>query len=172
MSEEKKKLMYLCVNRPQAAMNLLIDNITEVSGMAERMIPSIDSRLVCWAEHMDQGEQGGSGGGNMIATLMECKGDLTRSTVPGSSMPDAIYDTDRIIRKLDDKQPKLAQVVREHYQNASALPEQRYAACECSMKTYYRRLGKAHHAVLFMVKGGKATKSGERVAAMRLRKAG
>lgn len=143
--------------------------------MAEGMISSIDSRLVQWAEGVESGSYGsGSGGGasNMIATLMACKGDLTRSTASVSGMSDAVYDTGRAVDKLDGTHPTLAQVVREHYLNASALPEQRLQACACSQKTYYRRLGKAHHALLFMLKGGKATKSGERVAAMRLRKAG
>ena len=149
-----------------------IVNINGVSNMAERMIPSIDNRLVCWAEFMARGENGGSAATNMIATLMECRGDLTRSTTPPCSMPDAIYDTDRIVSKLADSHPALAQVVREHYENASALPEHRYIACGCSMKTYYRRLAQAHHAVLFMVKGGKVTKSRERITVRQLREAG
>lgn len=147
------------------------NNMIGASSMQERMIPSIDNRLVRWAEYMEHGE-GGSSGGNMIAVLMECKGDLTRSTVQGGSMPDAIYDTDRIVRQLDDTQPSLAQVVREHYQNASALPEQRYIACGISESTYYRRLGQAHHAVLFLLKGGKVTTSREQITVRQIRKAG
>lgn len=146
------------------------NNIIGASRMAERMIPSIDNRLINWAEYMERGVGGSSG--NMIAVLMECKGDLTRSTAPASDMPDVIYDTDRIVSKLDDTQPALAQVVREHYQNASALPEQRYIACGVSESTYYRRLGQAHHAVLFLLKGGKVTTSREQITVRQIRKAG
>lgn len=146
-------------------------NIIGVNSMQERMIPSIDNRLVRWAEYIARGE-GGSTATNMIAVLIECGGDLTRSTVQGGSMPDAIYDTDRIVRQLDETQPTLAQVVREHYQNASALPEQRYIACGCARATYYRHLAQAHHAVLFMLKGNKVTRSREQITVRQLRKAG
>jgi len=150
-------------------------NSIGVSRMAERMIPSIDNRLTNWAEWKarDKFDDPGIGyGRSVVSTLMESKGVVVRSTVPASSMPDAIFDTDKAVRHIEKKKPELGQVIREHYLNMTSTPVQKHAACGCSSSTYHRRLAQAHQAVQMMLPGGKRSRARELITVRELKKAG
>ena len=146
----------------------------EVQGMSERMIPSIDNRLTIWGEYLNDERVGVSmgGTGNMISALMSGKGVIVRSTGSDSGMPDAIYDTDKAVRRIEEADPALGQVIREHYENLTSTKEQKMAACGCSERTYYRRLAQSHHAVVMLLGSERRTQSGVRVAVRQLKKAG
>lgn len=141
--------------------------------MTERMIPSIDNRLTNWAEWIEREKRGAfAQGRSIIATLIDSKGVISRSSGQSSGMPDVIYDTDRAVRHVEQKCPLLGMVIREHYQNTSSSAEQKQTACGCSNGTYYRRLAQAHHAILMLLSAGKQTRSRERITVRQLKKAG
>lgn len=116
-----------------------------------KTIASIDARLQRWAAwSLDgRGKLVGGIGASPVATIMDSCGHVVRSTAPASSMPDDIFDTDRAVTQLP---AALNQVVREHYLHSDADEVTRVANCNCSPKTYYRRLARAHHAIQFMLK--------------------
>jgi hypothetical protein len=113
----------------------------------QKLIPSMDLKLKCWAEHYSNEALGGAGGGNVIARLMQSQGVLISSTSDNVSIPDEVYDMDKLIKKLPTN---LNNVVKEHYLNADSLEEQRLLACSCSRRTYFRRLASAHAALVVM----------------------
>ena len=109
------------------------------------MIKRIDEMLRLWAEdlHYDSGEP--TGNGNMIALLMECKGELIRGTRGSRVLLDESADVELIVNKHLDAQ--LAVVVREHYCNPDSVLSQKVLFCGCSLKTYYQRLHDAHERI-------------------------
>ena len=116
-----------------------------------KTIAWVDVRLQRWAEYVERERQGGGNTQrNVIATLMDSRGVVARGTAADSgSMPDAIYDTDRAVHQLPGP---LAQVVVEHYRHADAPESTRVARCQCSRRTYYRRLARAHQAVMMLLR--------------------
>ncbi|MEM5529566.1 hypothetical protein WN093_12135 [Gammaproteobacteria bacterium AS21] len=118
--------------------------------MAElKLIPSMDAKLIRWAEFVSQ-SAGQSTGANIIAKAMASGGMIVRATNPDiGSLPDDVYDLGKLIEGLEKN---LRVVVHEHYLNVPSMLEQRLKACGCSNGTYYRRLSKAHYALLYLSK--------------------
>lgn len=107
------------------------------------MIKRIDDMLKLWAEELHSPmASGGVSGGNMIAMLMECKGDLIRGTRGSRVLLDESADIELIVNK--HLAPELTLVVREHYCNRDSDLSQKYRHCGCSRDTYYHRLHQAH----------------------------
>ena len=115
------------------------------------MIRRIDTLLKLWAEDLHAPPQGACGGGNMIAMLMECKGELIRGTRGSRVLLDESADVELIVNK--HLAPELAVVVREHYCNWESLLSQKYAHCRCSRETYYQRLHEAHECIAMLLMG-------------------
>lgn len=117
------------------------------------MIKWIDEMLKLWAEDLHspcRGIAGGSGG-NMIAMLMECKGELIRGTRGSRVLLDESADIELIVNK--HLAPELAVVVREHYCNRDSFLSQKMLHCRCSSKTYYQRLHHAHEYIAGLLMG-------------------
>lgn len=110
------------------------------------MIKRIDEMLKLWAEELHS-EQPASefGGGNMIAMLMACKGELIRGTRGSRVLLDESADIELIVNKHLPAQ--LTVVVREHYCNHDSFLSQKITYCGCSRKTYYERLHEAHECI-------------------------
>ncbi|KAA8552350.1 MULTISPECIES: hypothetical protein [Pseudomonas fluorescens group] len=109
------------------------------------MIKRIDEMLKIWAQELHQlstCNDGGSTGGNIIAVLMACKGELIRGTRGSRVLLDESADIELIVNK--HLSPELALVVVEHYCNYESLLSQKYLHCGCSRDTYYQRLHEAH----------------------------
>ena len=109
------------------------------------MIKRIDEMLKLWAEDLHSPVStslGGASGGNMIAMLMECKGELIRGTRGSRVLLDESADIELIVNK--HLAPELALVVMEHYCNHESFLSQKMLHCGCSAPTYYRRLHDAH----------------------------
>ncbi|PNG30971.1 PA0613 family protein [Pseudomonas protegens] len=109
------------------------------------MIKRIDEMLKLWAQDLHMPTTlaiGTVGGGNMIAMLMECKGELIRGTRGSRVLLDESADIELIVNK--HLPPELALVVMEHYCNYDSLLSQKMLHCGCSAPTYYRRLHEAH----------------------------
>ena len=109
------------------------------------MIRRIDEMLKLWAQDLHTPmnvTHGGSSGGNMIAMLMECKGELIRGTRGSRVLLDESADIELIVNK--HLAPELSLVVWEQYCNNDSFLSQKLLHCGCSSKTYYRRLHDAH----------------------------
>jgi hypothetical protein len=117
------------------------------------LIKHVDEVLRLWAEDLHSPHQsvGVAGGGNMIAMLMECKGELIRGTRGSRVLLDESADIELIVNK--HLAPELALVVREHYCNRESLLSQKMLFCGCSSKTYYQRLHRAHELIGGMLMG-------------------
>jgi hypothetical protein len=118
------------------------------------LIKRIDEMLKLWAQdlHSPMTETyGGSTGGNMIAMLMECKGELIRGTRGSRILLDESADIELIVNKHLPAQ--LSVVVREHYCNHESFLSQKYTHCGCSRDTYYQRLHEAHLHIAGMLMG-------------------
>ena len=114
------------------------------------MIKRIDTLLKLWADDLHSDAPEGSGSGNMIAMLMETKGELIRGTRGSRVLLDDSADIELIVNK--HLSPELSVVVREHYCNHDSFLSQKMLFCGCSAPTYYRRLHEAHQYIdgLFM----------------------
>lgn len=113
------------------------------------MIGYIDEALQLWAAELHAPDRDcvamGGGGGNIIATLMATRGDLTRSTRGPRVLLDRAAEIELIVNKyLPFKEH---QVVIEHYTNYDSLDAQKWAACGCSRPQFYRRLHTAHELI-------------------------
>lgn len=117
------------------------------------MIKRIDEMLKLWAEdlHSPLQSKGTGAGGNMIAMLMACKGELIRGTRGSRVLLDESTDIELIVNK--HLAPELAVVVREHYCNRDSFLHQKYTYCGCSRDTYYHRLHQAHEFIGGMLMG-------------------
>lgn len=118
------------------------------------MIKRIDEMLKLWAEDLHSPvttSSGGPSGGNMIAMLMECKGELIRGTRGSRVLLDESADIELIVNK--HLPPQLSVVVREHYCNHESFLSQKMLHCGCSAPTYYRRLHDAHVNIEGMLMG-------------------
>ena len=117
------------------------------------MIRRIDEMLKLWAEDLHSPHEGGAelGGGNMIAMLMECKGELIRGTRGSRVLLDESADIELIVNKHLPAQ--LSVVVWEHYCNHESLLSQKYTHCGCSRDTYYQRLHEAHLHIAGLLMG-------------------
>jgi hypothetical protein len=118
------------------------------------VIKRIDEMLKLWAEDLHSpvtASSGGPSGGNMIAMLMECKGELIRGTRGSRVLLDESADIELIVNK--HLEPRLAQVVREHYCNHESFMRQKLLHCACSVRTYYLRLHEAHVNIEGMLMG-------------------
>lgn len=109
------------------------------------MIKRIDALLKLWAEDLHSQAPEGSGSGNMIAMLMETKGELIRGTRGSRVLLDESADIELIVNK--HLPPELSVVVREHYCNHDSFLSQKMLFCGCSAPTYYRRLHEAHQYI-------------------------
>lgn len=124
-----------------------------------KAMPWIDGRLRRWAECLpcDAG-MGGSGalgasyGNSVLAGVIAGQGVVIRSTADSPSIPDDVYEVDRVMRELEAEEPDLFAVLYEHYQHADAVEEVRVARCGCARRTYFRRLAQGHGAVAFKLK--------------------
>ncbi|VVO50126.1 hypothetical protein PS862_00268 [Pseudomonas fluorescens] len=116
------------------------------------MIKRIDEMLKLWAEDLHSDPQGSElGGGNMIAMLMECKGELIRGTRGSRVLLDESADIELIVNK--HLAPQQSVIVREHYCNHESFLSQKYTHCGCSRDTYYQRLHEAHLCIAGMLMG-------------------
>ncbi|MBW3503381.1 hypothetical protein [Pseudomonas sp. NKUCC02_KPG] len=106
------------------------------------MIKRIDEMLKLWAQDLHTPVPCGAVGGNMIAMLMECKGELIRGTRGSRVLLDESVDIELIVNK--HLSPELSLIVREHYCNQDSFLSQKMQHCGCSTPTYYRRLHDAH----------------------------
>jgi len=109
------------------------------------LIRRIDEMLKLWAEDLHSEFQGGGSGGNMIAMLMACKGELIRGTRGSRVLLDESADIELIVNK--HLAPDLSVIVREHYCNHDSFLSQKITHCGCSRKTYYERLHEAHECI-------------------------
>lgn len=109
------------------------------------MIKRIDTLLKLWADDLHSDAPEGSGSGNMIAMLMETKGELIRGTRGSRVLLDDSADIELIVNK--HLSPELSVVVREHYCNHDSFLSQKMLFCGCSAPTYYRRLHEAHQYI-------------------------
>ncbi|SEN19137.1 hypothetical protein SAMN04487857_111122 [Pseudomonas sp. ok272] len=118
------------------------------------MIRRIDEMLKLWAQDLHSpmpDTYGGASGGNMIAMLMECKGELIRGTRGSRVLLDESADIELIVNK--HLAPELSLVVWEHYCNHESFLPQKYTHCGCSRDTYYQRLHQAHLHIAGMLLG-------------------
>lgn len=121
------------------------------------MIKRIDEMLKLWAQDLHTPiieNCGGASGGNMIAMLMECKGELIRGTRGSRVLLDESADIELIVNK--HLAPELALVVMEHYCNHDSFLSQKMLHCGCSTPTYYRRLHEAHVCIEGLLMGNAA----------------
>ena len=111
------------------------------------MIRRMDTLLKLWAEdlHSESGAQG-TACGNVIAMLIESRGELIRGTRGSRVLLDESADIELIVNKHLSAQ--LAQVVREHYCNQDSLLSQKITQCGCCRKTYYERLHDAQVCIM------------------------
>lgn len=109
------------------------------------MIKRIDTLLKLWADDLHSDAPEGSGSGNMIAMLMETKGELIRGTRGSRVLLDDSADIELIVNK--HLSAELSVVVREHYCNHDSFLSQKMLFCGCSAPTYYRRLHEAHQYI-------------------------
>jgi hypothetical protein len=108
--------------------------------------------LKLWAQDLHSPiTEGVPGGGNMIAMLMECKGELIRGTRGSRVLLDESADIELIVNK--HLAPELAVAVREHYCNRDSFLSQKYMHCGCSRDTYYQRLHQAHECIARLLLG-------------------
>lgn len=115
------------------------------------MIKHIDAMLKLWAEDLHSAGPEGTGSGNMIAMLMETKGELIRGTRGSRVLLDESADIELIVNK--HLPPQLSVVVREHYCNHDSFLSQKYTHCGCSRDTYYQRLHDAHLCIAGLLMG-------------------
>jgi hypothetical protein len=118
------------------------------------VIKRIDEMLKLWAEDLHSPMTtsfGGASGGNMIAMLMECKGELIRGTRGSRVLLDESVDIELIVNK--HLPPQLSVVVWEHYCNHESFLSQKITHCGCCRKTYYERLHEAHVYIAGMLMG-------------------
>ena len=115
------------------------------------MIKHIDAMLKLWAEDLHSAASEGTGSGNMIAMLMETKGELIRGTRGSRVLLDESADIELIVNK--HLPPQLSVVVREHYCNHDSFLSQKYTHCGCSRDTYYQRLHDAHLCIAGLLMG-------------------
>jgi len=117
------------------------------------LIPVIDRRLDTWGQWRLENDGGGriqSSWGSMLGALIAGGGEIIRSTDPSAgSMPDDIFDTDRVVQKLE---PKLRMVVEAQYMDLLSTRVEKGNQCGCSSKTFYNRLVAAHGKILFLLK--------------------
>lgn len=118
------------------------------------MIKHIDAILKLWAEDLHSAAPEGTGSGNMIAMLMETKGELIRGTRGSRVLLDESADIELIVNK--HLPPQLSVVVREHYCNHDSFLSQKITHCGCCRKTYYERLHEAHECIAELLLGKKA----------------
>lgn len=113
------------------------------------MIRYIDEALQLWAAELHPPDPGegviAGGGGNIIATLMATKGELSRCTRGSRVLLDRAAEIELIVNK--HLPLKEHQVVIEHYTNYDSLDSQKWSACGCSRAQFYRRLGEAHASI-------------------------
>lgn len=117
------------------------------------LIPVIDRRLNTWGQWRLANDENGqiqSSCGSMLGALIAGGGEIIRSTDPSAdSMPDDIFDTDRVVQKLE---PKLRMVVEAQYMDLMSTRAEKGNQCGCSSKTFYNRLVVAHGQILFLLK--------------------
>ncbi len=118
------------------------------------MIKHIDTMLKLWAEDLHSAAPEGTGSGNMIAMLMETRGELIRGTRGSRVLLDESADIELIVNK--HLPPQLSVVVREHYCNHDSFLSQKITHCGCCRKTYYERLHEAHECIAELLLGKKA----------------
>ena len=118
------------------------------------MIKHIDTMLKLWAEDLHSAAPEGAGSGNMIAMLIETKGELIRGTRGSRVLLDESADIELIVNK--HLPPQLSVVVREHYCNHDSFLSQKISHCGCCRKTYYERLHEAHECIAGLLLGAKA----------------
>jgi len=118
------------------------------------LIKHIDAMLKLWAEDLHSAAPEGTGSGNMIAMLMETKGELIRGTRGSRVLLDESADIELIVNK--HLPPQLSVVVHEHYCNHDSFLSQKITHCGCCRKTYYERLHEAHECIAELLLGKKA----------------
>ena len=118
------------------------------------MIKRIDTLLKLWAEDLHSESPEGTGSGNMIAMLMETKGELIRGTRGSRVLLDESADIELIVNK--HLPPQLSVLVHEHYCNHDSFLSQKMLYCGCSAPTYYRRLHEAHQRIANLLLGKQA----------------
>ena len=118
------------------------------------MIKRIDTLLKLWAEDLHSESPEGTGSGNMIAMLMETKGELIRGTRGSRVLLDESADIELIVNK--HLPPQLSVLVREHYCNHDSFLSQKMLYCGYSAPTYYRRLHEAHQCIANLLLGKQA----------------
>lgn len=117
------------------------------------MIKVIDEELKLWAAWR-AAPLGQGGGGNLIAKLMDSKGELIRSSAGARCPWDRTADIELIYTKhlpLD-----LQTVMRLHYTNDDLSDSMKWSACRCSRAQFYRRLNLLHAVIAEILLGRKA----------------
>ncbi|WP_028301526.1 hypothetical protein [Oceanospirillum beijerinckii] len=118
-----------------------------------KAIPGIDGKLQIWARWRLMNDEQGPGeayGCSMLGALIAGGGQHIRSTNSSSdSMPDDIFDTDRAVTKLP---LELRMVVEAQYLDVHLELAEKCGKAGCSKPTFYKRLYKAQHQILFMLK--------------------
>ncbi|GJN49456.1 PA0613 family protein [Pseudomonas tohonis] len=113
------------------------------------MIRYIDEALKLWAAELHppggcEALSAGSGG-SVLATLMQSKGVLIRSTRGSRVLLDEAAEIELIVNGALPDEERM--VVFEHYTNYTSLDSQRFEACGCSRAQFYRRLHRAHESI-------------------------
>lgn len=117
------------------------------------LIPMIDRRLQTWGEWRlanDGQWSTEAAGSNMLGKLIDGGGQLSRTTNPSAgSMPDDVFDTCRAVSKLATD---LQMVVHAEYMSLIETKDEKAEQCGCVVRTFHRRLCKAHQQILFLLK--------------------
>lgn len=106
----------------------------------------VDKRLVQWGEWSEENRGIAIGlgyGNNPLAG-----GVRSTASEGATAMPDGIYEIDRAVVRLP---VDLHKVVIEHYRHPDCPESKRVERCGCSRATYFRRLAKAHVAVMMLL---------------------
>lgn len=117
------------------------------------MIKAIDEELKLWAAWR-AAPLGQGGGGNLIARLMDSKGELIRSSAGARCPWDRTADIELIYTR--HLPYDLQAVMRLHYTNDDLPPSMKWSACRCSRAQFYRRLDLLHAVIAEILLGRKA----------------
>ena len=108
-------------------------------------IEDVVKRLQQWASAVAGGWRGQFLGLPRHCTYLEFAIKATGGS--GPAIPERDWLTDRLVRKLGETEPELRLVIEWAYLG-TGMSNERAAAVGISKATYFRRLNKAHHAML------------------------
>lgn len=125
------------------------------------MIPLVDRRLRAWGEWvLSEGRSDGMVcGRSPLHSIIENMGESIRGTNPAAgSMPDDIYDVDRIVMGLEEGE---RQVVSLQYLELSLSMAERAERVCVKTRAFNERVAKVHQKIFVQLKPSKCACVGE-----------